>query len=75
MSNRAKPVVTERAVHGPEARCMTVCDFFVWRGELSPLLANDVRRAAREHVRETGHPVEITTALVSIYKPGEDSNA
>ncbi len=70
----AKGVRAERKVHGPEARCMNGCGFFAWRGELSPLLADDVRRLAREHVRETGHHVEIETVLQSVYKPDEDSH-
>lgn len=60
-------VVSEHAWHGPYARCMTVCDFSVWRGELSPLLADDVRRLARKHVRETGHPVEVETTSATVY--------
>jgi hypothetical protein len=74
MARQAR-VVIERRTFGPEARCMVTCQFFAWRGEHSPLLADEVRSLARQHVLETGHPVEITTTLSSVYKEADDATA
>lgn len=62
----AAKIVAERTWHGPHAKCMSSCDFSAWRGDLSWLLADDVRRLARQHVRETGHQVEIETTSTTV---------
>lgn len=67
MTERTR-VSVEHKWHGPHARCMSAnCGFSAWRGELSWLSADEVRRLVRKHVRETGHPVEAETTSTTVY--------
>jgi hypothetical protein len=68
-----------RRQYGPEAKCQDKCPFWsiyirnpsgvdAMSSAFSPA---EVRAAARKHVAETGHTVEVIAEDVTRYEPGE----
>lgn len=58
---------------GPDATCQ-VCQFRAWRGLGSSLSAADVRTLARQHVRATGHAVEVQNVSITFYEPAGNTS-
>lgn len=64
-----KGIAFSQSKHGPDARCMNACGWREWYGEFSFLSKDEVRRHAQQHVRETGHSVEIELIWQTVYEP------
>ena len=59
-----------REKDGPDAKCVSAnCGFRRWHGSMSFLSAREVRDLARQHVRATGHTVEVEIIDATTYEP------
>jgi hypothetical protein len=70
-------VRTSRSKDGPEAKCEMACRFWAIYSRapelvlVSAITPADVRIAARQHVRETGHTVTVTIVDETRYEPAD----
>jgi hypothetical protein len=57
---------------GVDAECQAGGCFHVWYGPMGLPTAREAWAMAEQHVRETGHPVEVNATMTTVIKPAEE---